>query len=222
MMAHIDHGSWIEYTPVQRQANAPSNAVYAKRESDGQDWYLYVHPGTNFEVSTVKFTAVLEQAGYVVAAAVYEADRLFPANQSVFEIDGYSGTDPQADFGGKLYIPDADAFMDVPPTKQQEANTYRAGGLTVDFTASSPGLGTYPVDQSTNQIYNGISTRLANGDGFPGNAATVSILDINNVGHDFNKVDFGKFGRAVSDFAYYCNQYAQGQITTLPPNTVTF
>ena len=107
-----NHGKWTGYIPETLPQNAPTGTLFCKREGDGQDWYDYVHPGTNFEATSVKFAALWQEAlgGYIVGAAVYDATMLFPANQILAEILDYAGTDPQADFGGKLYDQTAGTF----------------------------------------------------------------------------------------------------------------
>lgn len=114
----VDHGKWLAYTPDPIPSDAPANALFCKRESDGQDWYEIVHGDTApLPASSVKFTALWNPgySSYVVAAAVYDGTKLFPAGQIVQEITDYAGTDPQKDFGGKLYDPATGAFTDPPP-----------------------------------------------------------------------------------------------------------
>ena len=137
----IDHGRWVNYKPNPIPEKAPPNALFCKRESDGQDWYLYVHavppPGvvavnpndyatqfnvTNFQLETVKFTALWQEqyGAYVVGAAVYDPLMLFPGGQLLGEITDYTGTDPQADFGNKVYDPETKTFSDPPPIEETE------------------------------------------------------------------------------------------------------
>ena len=118
-MTVIDHGKWLPYTPDVLPKHAPSHALFAKRESDGVDWYDYVNSGENFDVDNVKFMAVLRDyaGGHVVGPAVYDPTLLFPANHLVGEITDYAGSDPQKDFGGKIYNPEDGSFSDPPPTK---------------------------------------------------------------------------------------------------------
>jgi len=116
-MASIDHGTWSSYTPDTLPSGAPPGALYVQRDSDSVDWYQYLKDGTHFGAGTVKFSALWQAVynGYVVSVAVYDADRLFPANQIVREIPDYSGSDPQGDYGQKLYDPATDTFSDLPP-----------------------------------------------------------------------------------------------------------
>lgn len=113
----IDHGEWTPYRPEKFPVGAPPNALFAVRRSDTVDWYDYVHSGKNFGADTVKFAAVIHDGiGYVVGPAVYDPTMLFPANHIVAEITDYTGSDPQADFGNKVYDPATGSFSDqLPP-----------------------------------------------------------------------------------------------------------
>jgi hypothetical protein len=128
-----DHGKWIKYIPDPIPEKAPANAIFAKRESDNQDWYLYVHAvqvevsphtmGTvtpynfeNFDEASVKFVATYQEVygAHIIGAAVYDPTMLFPAGGVLAEIFGYTGTDPQADFGNKVYDPVAFTITEAP------------------------------------------------------------------------------------------------------------
>ena len=124
-MTSIDHGMWQIYTPTTRSADIPSGALFAQRTSDGVDWYDYLKAGNNFTAGTVKFTALWQDlySGYVSKVATYDETLLFPAGQMLREITDYAGSDPQTDFGQKLYDPATDTFSDItypvwPVTKQ--------------------------------------------------------------------------------------------------------
>jgi len=109
----IDHGAWVRYQPATTEGY-PTGALFARREADGWDWYDYTrHPSSPFvSDSTVKFTAAARPEGFIVGAAVYDPTRLFPPGQSVYEITDYTGNDPQADFGNKVYDPVTKTFSD--------------------------------------------------------------------------------------------------------------
>lgn len=121
----VDHGSWAAYTPKPEDhpAGAPINALFARRESDGVDWYDYVADQKSFGANTVKFAAIYRGDhvnGYIVGPAVYLADRMFPAGHIVAEITDYTGSDPQADFGNKVFDPAAATFSEQPPVPRGE------------------------------------------------------------------------------------------------------
>lgn len=116
-MGIIEHGDWTQYDPDPYPPDAPAGVMFARRDSDDQDWYKYVHPpATNFQPNSVRMT-VYRQAlhGPTVGAAVYDATALWPASACVIEETHYTGSDPKADYGGKLYDFATQTFSDPPP-----------------------------------------------------------------------------------------------------------
>ena len=55
-MAVIEHGDWQLYTPSPFPESMPVGALFARRVSDGADWYDYVKAGSNFQANTIKMT----------------------------------------------------------------------------------------------------------------------------------------------------------------------
>jgi len=104
-----NHGAWQRYTPETLPTGAPANAMFARRESDGVDWYAYVDARSNFAADSVKMTVVDGR----VAAATTDPTALFPGVATVLEVSGVATDDPQKLFGGKLY--DGTTFRDPPP-----------------------------------------------------------------------------------------------------------
>ena len=120
----IEHGNWVRYQPDVIRADAPLNTMFCRRESDGVDWYDYVHPGGNFNSNTVKFTAMMRDGiGYIVAAATTDATAMFPADHIVGEITDYVGTDPQGDLGNKVFDPATGAFTAQPAARHVVVET---------------------------------------------------------------------------------------------------
>jgi len=114
----LDHGKWVSYEPAEPPKDYPANVLYLKRESDAADWYAYSHDHSKFDQGTIKFMALYQdsRSSYVIGPAVTDVSLLFPRNQVVAEVFGYAGSDPQADFGGKLYDPVTLAITEyVPP-----------------------------------------------------------------------------------------------------------
>jgi hypothetical protein len=103
--------------PAETREDAPVGAMFAQRESDGVDWYEYVHPGTNFSPWNVVIAAVWREdvGGYVVGPAVHDAAMIFPQGHIVVEIDNYHGADPQKDLGNKVYNLETETFSEQPP-----------------------------------------------------------------------------------------------------------
>lgn len=116
-MSIIEHGDWTQYYPNPRPEVAPLNAMFARRTGDAQDWYLYARPpATNFQPDSVKMTIYRAgKNGPTVGAAVYDVTMLWPGQTLIVEDTAYAGSDPQADYGGKIYDPNTQTFSDPPP-----------------------------------------------------------------------------------------------------------
>lgn len=98
------HGEWELYRPTTPHPHAMANTMYARRKSDGTDWYDFVHPNDKFAKGSVIATIVKTELGLMIGAAVYEGDRLFPESHLI-EIQGYEGNNPQKSFGSHFYDP---------------------------------------------------------------------------------------------------------------------
>lgn len=107
-MANISHGVWELYVPVSTPEGAPGSAIYAKRVSDGKDWYEYLKENP-FQPSSAKVVVVdmRDEEGVITATAagaVIDPSRLFPAGQEVVEVTDYQGPiDPQMSFERRTY-----------------------------------------------------------------------------------------------------------------------
>ena len=106
----IEHGDWQRYTPATLPEDAPGGALFARRTSDGADWYDYVNDSTNFQANTVKMTV----AQTLVCAATTDPVRLFPGNGLVLEVTGVPLDDPQRDWGRRTYDAATQTFSDEP------------------------------------------------------------------------------------------------------------
>lgn len=109
-MTVIEHGDWQLYTPTTAPENAPTQALFARRVSDGIDWYDYVNAGSNFQTDSVKMTL----ADNFVCAAGTDPVQLFPSTGSVLEVTDVPLDDPQRDWGRKTYDPATQTFSDTP------------------------------------------------------------------------------------------------------------
>jgi hypothetical protein len=112
----IDHGRWVPYVPSRWPEYAPPNTIFARRESDGVDWYEYRN-GANFGTDTVKFVAWWQDAynGYVIGAATRDLNQFpCPLGMLVREIIDYHGGDPQTELGDRLYDPDTHRLHPLP------------------------------------------------------------------------------------------------------------
>lgn len=111
----IEHGSWVYYTPAEPYkdfAGSSMNFLYTQRGTDAKDWYVFVNDETPFQPGSVKMTAYQASDGLVVGAATYDATHLWPANALLLEETDYTGSDPQADYGNKIYDPATGTFSD--------------------------------------------------------------------------------------------------------------
>jgi hypothetical protein len=117
-MSIIEHGDWTQYDPDPRPPNMPLNVMFARRDGDARDWYQYVTPSAaSFQPDSVKMTVYRQGInGPTVGAAVTDPTALWPASALVVEDTGYSGSDPQADYGGKIYDPVTQTFSNPPPS----------------------------------------------------------------------------------------------------------
>ena len=113
-MKIIDHGMWHTYKPDRLPESAPPNALFTRRAGDGIDWYDYANSGKHFTEGSVKMTVI----DGIVGAATTDPTKLFPAGATVLEIDGFTGLDPQEEFGRKIYDAATQTFKDPPPPPQ--------------------------------------------------------------------------------------------------------
>jgi hypothetical protein len=148
----IDHGWWRQYEPEKPPSYAPPTAVFIRRERDNVDWYDYVRPSdpdraryvgydpdavSNFGSASV-FCNVYYHKDYrvhVIGTAVRDPTRMFPINQRVIEIVGYIGSDPHAEFGGKVYDHEAGTFTvlvtpPAPPSPLEQKILDRIDAIT--------------------------------------------------------------------------------------------
>lgn len=117
----IEHGTWVHYTPAEPYkdfAGSGTPFMYAQRSADNKDWYVFVNDETPFQPGSVKMTAYQASVGLVVGAATYDATQLWPANALLLEETDYGGSDPQMDYGSKIYDPATGTFSDRAPPAQ--------------------------------------------------------------------------------------------------------
>ena len=108
----IHHGKWLYYRPKVIPNWAVPNAIFAKREEDGMDWYEYIHRGNHFQKDSVKVAIMYMSAveSWVGMVAVYEPDRIYPADQMLLEITDFKGDNPQEFFGRRVYNPETEEW----------------------------------------------------------------------------------------------------------------
>jgi hypothetical protein len=114
----LDHGRWVRYQPDRLPPDMPPNALFARRISDGVDWYNYVRDENNFVADSVKFTATWQDIhnGYIIGLATRDPSMLFPAGALLREIIDYHGSDDlHLELGNRLYDPDTHRLRALPP-----------------------------------------------------------------------------------------------------------
>ncbi|MGY3535777.1 hypothetical protein [Bradyrhizobium sp. USDA 4452] len=112
----INHGTWTRYEPDPYPADLPPGVIFAKNDATGQDWYDALYGETPLcAADSVKVTATKEADGsWRLQAANKDATKVFPIGGLLLEITGYTGADPQADFGQKRYDPASNAIGAFP------------------------------------------------------------------------------------------------------------
>jgi len=135
----IDHGKWVSYKPHVLPKYVPENTAFLLEETSHSDWYEYIKPDQVIPPKPPEFTPDGEliipsrkveasrfQQGsvratlywhpdflcYMVLNAVYDVTTLFPIDNFLIEIVGYTGSDPYAEFANKVYDPTTHAFTE--------------------------------------------------------------------------------------------------------------
>jgi hypothetical protein len=90
VMNIIDHGEWELYRPEKYPIKLPANIIFARRVSDGMDWYLF-HRRELTSPDTVKMLLRKADQGLVVITTTRDASELFPAGSRLIEVSEVSG-----------------------------------------------------------------------------------------------------------------------------------
>jgi hypothetical protein len=83
-MEIIDHGEWEEYDPGAHWLKA-HNVIFAKRVSDGVDWYVYQRQTDLLTSNTVKMTIRKFDDEWVVQATQIDGSMLWPIRCRLIE-----------------------------------------------------------------------------------------------------------------------------------------
>jgi len=113
-MKTTNHGTWSAYTPDPLPSGFPKGTLFAKSDASGLDWYVALYGKEPlFGKNSVKITATKEPDGsWRTQACNTDATKVFPLDQLLIEVTGYTGSDPQADFGQKRYDETANEIAD--------------------------------------------------------------------------------------------------------------
>lgn len=111
-MKIINHGKWLQYFPNPKLRGAPPDAIFARRDGDGIDWYDYSKNSYNFEKDSIKASCYFREPelAFVISPVYQDITRIFPVDRYVIEIVGYIGNNPEKDIVGKVYDPGTNAI----------------------------------------------------------------------------------------------------------------
>ena len=113
MMEIVDHGEWVYYKPDNYPVKGlPSHILFARRVSDGQDWYLFARKELT-TADTIKMTVMKTDVGWAVLTTTTDASVLFPAGARVIEVRG--ATEDHESFRMKHVDFDNKTFLSPPP-----------------------------------------------------------------------------------------------------------
>jgi hypothetical protein len=147
----INHGTWSSYVPNTTPQGLLPNTLFAKSDTTGRDWYDALYSDTPLlAAGSVAINAMKDDSGiWRIMVATKDATALFPAKQMLLEVTDYTGTDPQADFGGMQYVEASNSIIASPPrptpvasvTPRQARLALLAAGLLDQATAAVTAAG---------------------------------------------------------------------------------
>lgn len=132
----IDHGQWEPYQPDPLPAWAQMPGVlgrvaFARRLSDGQDWYEYLKTKP-FPSTSIVATVLLDPSNSVetVKAVFRDPTMIFPHSQRVIEIVGHDVDDdkPHNEFAWMTYDPATKTLGDPLPQPIISVHDYQFAG----------------------------------------------------------------------------------------------
>ena len=113
----INHGTWSSYVRNPIPEGLLPTTLFAKSDTTDRDWYDALYSETPLlAAGSVAITAMKDDSGlWRIMVATKDATALFPARQMLLEVTDYTGTDPQADFGGMQYVEASNSIIAIPP-----------------------------------------------------------------------------------------------------------
>jgi hypothetical protein len=114
----IQHGFWLRYRPDPFPEGLPPMTLFARRESDGIDWYEFLR-SDELSADSVKMTVAHLNGRWIILTAHWDGSMLFPADALVIEVEGVDhNTDLLEMFAGREFYPDKNEIgeMPLPPT----------------------------------------------------------------------------------------------------------
>lgn len=119
MMDIIDHGEWVTYKPESYPIKLPSHIIFARRVSDGADWYMFRNNGL-IAPDSIKMTLMQTDDGLIVLVTSRDISEVFPAGRRLIEVRGV--TDDHETFRQHRFDLDRKRFLPPlprPPTMTQ-------------------------------------------------------------------------------------------------------
>ena len=128
-MNTIDHGDWHVYTPTTLPERAPEHALFARRDSDGVDWYDYVHDPAQLHpaIPSRLRCSIAPPVNTSSAPPPMTRPRYFQAGCIVHEVtDVYRQRSCKTDLGSKAFDP-ATGDLHRPDHRRQRCRRPAAG-----------------------------------------------------------------------------------------------
>ena len=113
MIDIIDHGEWVIYKPENYPIKLPQNIIFARRVSDGADWYQF---RKDLAADTIKVLLRKAEEGWVVITTTHDVSELFPADSRLIEVRGVT----EAHESLRLNLVDLDKKQFTPPPKAED------------------------------------------------------------------------------------------------------
>jgi len=130
----IEHGRWSLSASAETKPTR-QRILYARRDDTGMDWYEFVRMRPFNDGSIVMTVGSMGTDELVVQAATRDPTAIFPAGMLVIEETEYAGSDPFADYHGRVYdlasrsIGDKFVPPPLPPTEFETAVLNRLAAL---------------------------------------------------------------------------------------------
>jgi hypothetical protein len=114
MLKIIDHGEWVHYTPDPYPfppTMGGATIVFARRVSDGRDWYDLRKELTNPD--SIWVALLKKDDDWSVLVTTDDVSTLYPANNKVLELTGL--TENHETLRQQLFNPKTKTFAKQPP-----------------------------------------------------------------------------------------------------------
>lgn len=132
-IAATNLGVWAKYTPNPWPEGIPASVMFAKRNSDGVDWYTY--SGLPQPANTVLAVAVQENGYWIIKNATREYSRLWPDGMLLLSFVDDTPDDVLAKYAGMVWsggnvIPKPVLKADLTAYAKSASYAKETGGFT--------------------------------------------------------------------------------------------